>query len=202
MPADNGPCINPRNWHDPMPAVRALLVALDEWVVSGREPPDSRVPRIADGTLVPPEQVAFPADAGPDPARSGERRLRRWRTGPIRAAAKRVWRPLVPQVDADGNEIAGIRLPDIAVPLGTFTGWNLYRAPYPDGRIGGPRRHLPGVRVYRGRMRGSMIRDFPWRRDIQERRMRMRSAAAVTKLRNDRLLLAEEVSGLVSCSKP
>ena len=36
MPTDNGPCTNPRNWHDPMPAVRALLVALDDWVASGR----------------------------------------------------------------------------------------------------------------------------------------------------------------------
>ena len=50
MPKDAGPCTNPRNWHDPMPAIRALLVALDEWVVNGREPPVSRLPRIADGT--------------------------------------------------------------------------------------------------------------------------------------------------------
>ena len=41
----------------------------------------------------------------------------------------------MPQVDADGNERAGIRLPDIAVPRGTFTGWNLYAAPYPDGEL-------------------------------------------------------------------
>ncbi len=41
----------------------------------------------------------------------------------------------VPQVDADGNERAGIRLPDIAVPRGTFTGWNLYSSPYPDGEL-------------------------------------------------------------------
>ena len=41
----------------------------------------------------------------------------------------------MPQVDADGNEIAGIRLPGIAAPRGTFTGWNLYRAPYPAGQL-------------------------------------------------------------------
>jgi hypothetical protein len=45
------------------------------------------------------------------------------------------WRPLVPQVDADGNEVAGIRLPDIAVPRGTFTGWNLFREPWPAGEL-------------------------------------------------------------------
>ncbi|MDR3532680.1 MAG: alpha/beta hydrolase domain-containing protein [Rhodopila sp.] len=134
MPRDNGPCINPRNWHDPMPAVRALLVALDEWVATGRLPPDSRMPRIADGTLVAAEKVAFPAipalvrpRAANDVAPPTD-----W-TDPVPAA--RAYVALVPQVDADGNEIAGIRLPDIAVPKGTFTGWNLYKAPYPDGEL-------------------------------------------------------------------
>jgi hypothetical protein len=42
---------------------------------------------------------------------------------------------LVPQVDADGNEIGGVRLPGIAVPLATHTGWNLYKAPYPEGEL-------------------------------------------------------------------
>jgi hypothetical protein len=64
MPRDNGPCVNPRNWHDPMPAIRALLVALDEWVTTDRSPPDSRLPRIADGSLVPAEAVAFPVAPG------------------------------------------------------------------------------------------------------------------------------------------
>ncbi|MFL5279963.1 MAG: alpha/beta hydrolase domain-containing protein [Rhodopila sp.] len=134
MPRDPGPCRYPRNWHDPMPAVRALLVALDEWVASGRPPPDSRLPRIDDGTLVAAERVAFPAiprvvwphaanDAAP---------LVDW-TDPERPEHGYV--PLVPQVDTDGNERAGIRLPDIAVPLGTFAGWNLYTAPYPEGEL-------------------------------------------------------------------
>ena len=42
---------------------------------------------------------------------------------------------LVPQVDADGNEVAGIRLPPLAVPVATYTGWNLYAAPYPEGEL-------------------------------------------------------------------
>jgi hypothetical protein len=47
----------------------------------------------------------------------------------------RAYGALVPQVDADGNELAGVRLPDIAVPLGTFAGWNLYAPPYPEGEL-------------------------------------------------------------------
>ena len=120
MPRDNGPCLHPRNWHDPMPAVRALLVALDEWVATGRAPPDSRVPRIDDATLVRPHAAN---DATP---------LADW-TDP--APAERAYVALVPQVDADGNERAGIRLPNIAVPRGTFMGWNLYKAPYPEGEL-------------------------------------------------------------------
>ena len=54
-------------------------------------------------------------------------------TDPQPPAHKR--QALVPQVDADGNEIAGIRLSDIAVPRGTFTGWNLYRDPLPAGEL-------------------------------------------------------------------
>jgi len=47
----------------------------------------------------------------------------------------RPYRVFVTQVDADGNEIAGIRLTDIAVPLATYTGWNYYRAPFPEGEL-------------------------------------------------------------------
>jgi hypothetical protein len=109
-------------------------VALDEWVVSGREPPGSCLPKIADGTLVPAGQVGFPAVPGltPPAAADDVYPLADW-TDPRRP--ERSWRPLVPQVDTDGNEVAGIRLPDIAVPRGTFTGWNRYREPWPAGEL-------------------------------------------------------------------
>ena len=133
MPRDNGPCMNPRNWHDPMPAIRALLVALDEWVVSGRTPPDSRVPRIDDGTLVSAETVAYPAIPGlvRPHAANDVAALTDW----VSPLAGRHYGALVPQVDADGNELTGIRLPDLATPRGTFLGWNIYKAPYPEGEL-------------------------------------------------------------------
>ena len=133
-PRDAGPCILPRNWHDPMAAVRALLVALDAWVVDGRAPPPSRLPRIDDGTLVPAEAVAFPKAPGfaPPHAANDATPLPDWiNPGP----PTRAWRALVPQVGPDGNELAGLKLPDVAVPRGTHTGWNLYKPPYPAGEL-------------------------------------------------------------------
>jgi hypothetical protein len=131
---DPGPNINPRNPHNPMPAVRALLVALDEWVVSGKTPPPSKVPTLAAGTLVDANKTGFPAVPGAAVARvtnsvspPGD-----W-TDP--KPADKTYRTLVSVVDADGNEAAGVRLPDVAVPLATYTGWNEYKPPYPKGEI-------------------------------------------------------------------
>jgi hypothetical protein len=133
-PTAPGPNVNPRNPHNPMPAVRALLVALDEWVVSGKEPPPSRAPTIADGTLVEPDKTGFPAIPGAAiPTRTNQIQPAGDWVKPVKAA--RTYKTLVSKVDADGNEVAGIRLPDIAVPLAAYTGWNEYKAPYPAGAL-------------------------------------------------------------------
>jgi hypothetical protein len=135
MRSTPGNCVNNRNPHSPTPALRALLVALDEWVSEGKAPPASRTPRLKDGTLVMPEQVKFPALPGIQVVRrmSEFGVLKDW-IKPEMDMTK-PYRPLVTQVDADGNEVAGILLPDIAVPLGTHTGWNLYKAPFPEGEL-------------------------------------------------------------------
>jgi hypothetical protein len=135
MRAARGSGIHPRNPHNPTPALRALLVALDLWVTEGVEPPDSRVPTLAEGSLVAPENLRFPAIPEVQVPRFANRVevLGDWvHPEPKLPAA---YTPLVPQVDGDGNEAAGIRLPDIAVPLATYTGWNLYKAPYPEGEL-------------------------------------------------------------------
>jgi hypothetical protein len=132
--ADPGPNLNPRNPHSPMPALRALLVALDEWVVSGKLPPPSAVPSLQDGTLVEPDKTGFPAIPGAAVARVANEvaPLGDW-VDP--KPAERAYRTLVCRVGDDGNEVAGVRLPDIAVPLATYTGWNEYKPPYPRGEL-------------------------------------------------------------------
>jgi hypothetical protein len=135
LKTDRGPCANPRNPHSPAPALRALLMALDEWVTSGREPPPSRVPTIGARTLVAWDAVRFPGLPGFEIARQGNRLDLFGDWVDPRPDRSKSYRPLVPAIDADGNETAGIRLPDIAVPLATYTGWNLYAAPYPEGEL-------------------------------------------------------------------
>jgi hypothetical protein len=123
-----GPCVNPRNPHSASPALRALLVALEEWVRDGTAPPDSRMPLIADGTLVESDNVRMPAVPGfaTPPGANPIAAPVDWVDPPSRL--DNVYGARVCAVDADGNEIAGLRLPPIAVPLGTYTGWNVYRA--------------------------------------------------------------------------
>jgi hypothetical protein len=136
-PADpTGPVERSQNLRgvvDYSPLLRACLVHLDRWVVEGIEPPPSRHPRLADRTAVPPEHLApilarIPGAHYSRP-HAKPRRLD-WATVPPRPGP--AFGALVSAVDRDGNEVAGIVLPEVAVPLATHTGWNLR---HPD--IGG-----------------------------------------------------------------
>jgi hypothetical protein len=198
MPRDPGPCTNPRNWHDPMPAIRALLVALDEWVANEREPPPSRLPRIDNGALVPAESVAWPKLHALVPPRAANDAvpLGDW-TNPQPPA--RAWRTLVPQVDADGNEIAGIGLPDIAVPRGTFTGWNLYKSPLPDGELA----DRDGTFLEFAATRGEREQSADPRPSLAERYPNQEAYLArvrhvVTALQRDRFLLDEDAEAYLA----
>jgi hypothetical protein len=124
-----GPCVNPRNPHSATPALRALFVALEDWVVRDVPPPPSRIPSLADGTAVTAASVAMPNVAGFAIAPGANPIVPPvdW-IDPPEAAPPAPYTAFVSAVDGDGNEVAGIRLPQIAVPLGTYTGWNVYKA--------------------------------------------------------------------------
>jgi hypothetical protein len=109
--------------------MRALLLAMHKWVKMGADPPASLYPRLQDRTLVPAASVAFPAIPGvasPRRLTAGVRIANPYLKGGAGAGAALPL--LVADVDEDGNERAGIRLPDVAVPLATYTGWN-FRKP-------------------------------------------------------------------------
>jgi hypothetical protein len=124
-----GPCVNPRNPHSATPALRALFAALEDWVVRDIPPPPSRVPSLAEGTAVAAGKVAMPDVPGFAVAPGDNPVLPPvdW-IDPPETAPPAPYATFVSAVDEDGNEIAGIRLPQIAVPLGTYTGWNVYKA--------------------------------------------------------------------------
>jgi hypothetical protein len=145
-----GSCQQFLNPTSPYPALRALLMALDDWVVKGTEPPASRVPRRSDGTavmvqprpgyqtgLVPQDKLGFPTIPGV--TYTGVITTRYFLDfGPKLddgivshyppSLQKRPTYPIfVSKVDPDGNEVAGIRLPPVEAPMATTTGWALRR---------------------------------------------------------------------------
>jgi hypothetical protein len=126
---------------DTAPLLRALLDALEQWVTHGTLPPASRIPSRNDGTLVSASvvQTQFPTLVGvrcPAAANNlyvqdygAEVAQGRFVQEPPKEDATKAYAVLVPLIDPDGNEIAGIRTPHLSVPLATFTGWN----PRPEG---------------------------------------------------------------------
>jgi len=202
----------PLNTVNYRPILRALLVALDRWVRTGEEPPPSRVPRRADGTLVAREslQAAYTRipgsawlshlpqrkrlDFGPDP---DEGML----TYPPREGD--AYPVLVSAMDDDGNEVAGIRLPDIAAPLATYTGWNVRNEAMGSGGLMTSGAPLFGTTLPFPRTKAERDAAGDPRPAIDERYASKaayleRVRAAAEDLVAQRLLLAEDVEGCVA----
>ena len=181
-------------------SLRALLVALDRWVREGVAPPASRHPRLADQTLVRAESVRFPVIPGvqsPRTIAAGRRAANALL--PSNGGEGAVQPLLVSQVDADGNDISGIRLPEVAVPLATYTGWN-FRSP----QIGGTSRLIGNTGSYIpfARTRAEREASGDPRRSIEERYPsrgsylnRIRDVAS--ELVRERYLLPEDVDATV-----
>ena len=132
-PNTGGRGFHPFSVVDYSPLLRAALVNLDRWVAEDLEPPPSAVPRLADGTAVAAETIrevyaGIPGARFPDHVQRPQRLdfgpavERGLATLPPKLGALFV--TFVSAVDGDGNERAGIRPPELRVPLATFMGWN------------------------------------------------------------------------------
>jgi hypothetical protein len=142
-PADAGLTDEPENVVDTSMLFRPMLAALDEWVSQGQQPPASQVPSRGDATLVPMAEwkQQFPALPGVlRPTRPNELSPQSASGAATPPATGGGYPVLVPAVDADGNDIAGVRAPMVAAPLATYTGW----AAYPDSAGGSVLRGLAG----------------------------------------------------------
>jgi len=164
---------SPLDFH---PVLRSLLTRLVEWVRDGREPPPSAFPRLADGTLVAVERVRAPVIPGVSWPRVAQEAHRvdygpRWSEGIITLEPPRLGKPFpvrVPQVDADGNELAGVRSLELLAPLATYTPWSLRGGAANPGEL---------VDFY-----GTFI---PFSRDAAERERRRDPRASVTERYGD-----------------
>jgi hypothetical protein len=197
--------LNPLDYR---PAVRALFRALDRWVAEDVEPPPSSYPHIADGTLTTPDRAGWPPIPGYQLPQQPLRALHLnfgpdWSKGIVSIEPPEVGKAFparVPAVDADGNVRAGIRLPDIQVPLATQAGWN-YRDPSigaPDrlaGEIGSyiPFAHTRADRQHTGDPRLSIEERYKGRDEYIGR-----IAAAALELVRQQYLLSEDVADILA----
>ena len=181
---------------NPMPqgnVMRAILRAAYQWVESGTRPPDSRHATLRDQTLVQLKAIGFPAIPGVGDPRTIEG------PGHLDEGHFAALPFLVPKVDADGNEVAGIRVPELVVPLATTTGWN-FRAE----RVGNPTTlyallgsYVPFARTKAEReaRRDPRLSVEERYRDREDYLGRIRTAAA--SLVKDRFLLQEDIDDVV-----
>jgi len=166
-----GACQQFQNPLDSAPVQRALFIALDEWSTKGTLPPPSQVPRLSDGTLVPANATGFPTIPGV--MNNGLKTTRYllnygpnfYATGiptinpPVMTppyqdnrANGPIYPSFVPKTDSDGNDIAGLRLPDVTVPLATYTGWALRGGAQAGDGCEGSGQYIPFAKTKAERM--------------------------------------------------
>jgi hypothetical protein len=188
-------------------AFRALLLDLDEWAAKGTKPPDSAYAHLA-ADLVSRDRVVFPKIPGVE---FPPYMPRNWRLdygpdflakGIIANEPPKIGQPytvLVPRVNRDGNDLGGVQLPDVSVPLGTFTGWN-YQLPvrpnldYLSGLVGSfiPFPVTAEERKTSGDARLSISERYSGREDYLEK-----VRASAQSLVSHRLLRTEDLKAVV-----
>lgn len=209
---------NPIQWY-----WRALIMDMDQWVRGGKEPPASVYPRIADKTLVPLAQWMFPIIPGVNtPHEVSTAYLLNFQVrvvdvnfgkkGSVSPERKEVVEPpviggvfnaLVPQSDVDGNDLGGVRLPELQVPLATYTGWNLR-----DPSIGAPEQRvsflgswIPLARTAEERKKSGDPRLSIAERYASQAEYMSKFEKAAQKLIEQRFLLQEDLPAILERGK-
>jgi hypothetical protein len=197
---------NPIQWY-----WRALITDMNEWVKDGKEPPASTYPKIAENTLVPLAKWAFPKVPGVNTPHEENLAYRldfgkQWKQGIITIEPANVGKPfpgLVPQSDPDGNDLGGVRLPELQVPLATYTGWNMR-----DPSIGAPEQRvsflgswIPLARTAEERKKSGDPRPSIAERYASREDYMNKFEQAATKLVEQRFLLQEDLPAILERGK-
>jgi len=220
-PASKGVCQQFLNPLDSAPVQRALWEDLDEWSTRGIEPPPSEVPRLKDGTLVPPlpqSRVGFPHIPGV--TYTGLKTTRyRFNYGPNfyqtfiptinppvipgnvmedNPAIGPIYPSYVPKTDSDGNDIAGIRLPELTVPLATYTGWGLRSGVWADDGCESSGQYIPFQATKAAREAAGDPRPSVQERYHSYSEYRNKVIHAVDRLVRQRFLICSDTQGMVA----
>ncbi|HEV7803735.1 MAG TPA: alpha/beta hydrolase domain-containing protein, partial [Burkholderiales bacterium] len=201
---NRGVCKHAQNPNPYRETLRALLVDMQQWIAVGTPPPPSRHGTIADGTLVPPvpaEKFPFPNIAGVRyTGIHNELSLKDLAVQPGRNIPGTSYTVLVSKIDADGNDVAGVRSVTLQVPLGTYTGWNQRRAGLMEDEFcGNPGAFFPFAKT-------TAERGADPRRSLQERYGNREGyvakvATAAQKLVSERFLLPDDAQRLIDDAK-
>jgi hypothetical protein len=187
---------------------RSMIANMDAWVRSNTLPPASSYPKIADGTLVPLHAYTLPAIPGVNRPHEANEAWRidfgpNWRDGILSLQPPKVAEPfpvLVPQVDADGNERDGVRLPEVTVPLATYASWNLRDSSIgaPDQRVSFEVSYLPFPKTAADRQKTSDPRKSVAERYPDREAYMKRYRTAVDDLVKERWILPEDRVNLLN----
>ncbi len=199
---------------NPLPAgdiLRALMVAMDQWATHGIPPPPSRYPTLNNRTLVQTKRTGFPKVPGVRYTGLHNRQLfldygnkilrGKMDNHPPKPIGNGAYKILVPKVDADGNDLAGIRLPAVEVPLGTYTGWNLRPRGLAQGELSG----LLGSFMPFAKTRAERKKNRDPRLSIEERYKSQADyvqqvSRAVRNLVEERFLLPEDAERIIAAA--
>src|SRR5262249_26655495 len=219
-PNSKGLCQQFQNPLDSAPVQRALWTALDQWSTHGISPPNSQVPKLSDGTLVPPlpqSGMGFPIIPGV--TYTGLKTTRyRFNYGPDfyqtfiptvnppvvtpnyedNPANGPIYPSYVPKTDSDGNDIAGIRLPELQVPLATYTGWGLRSGVWKDDGCEATGQYIPFKATQAERVAAGDPRPSVQERYQSYNQYRSMVIQAVDKLVRQRFVLCDDAQGIVT----
>ena len=219
-PTSKGSCQQFLDPLDPAPVERALWQDLDSWSTHGALPPNSEVPRLRNGTLVPPlpqARLGFPNIPGV--TFTGLKTTRyRFNYGPNfyqtyiptinppvitppyedNPANGPIYPSFVPKTDHDGNDIAGIRLPEVQVPLATYTGWALRSGVWANDGCEGSGQYIPFEATRADREAAGDPRPSVQERYGSYTDYRDKAEPSVDKLVRERFLICDDTQDIIT----